>query len=165
MLAQHAEVKQKLLTCLSHINLVKAFVGKRDFRGAYGALKRSADVATIAAVLQAVVGMREAFTLDDVPDVAALCEVLLGGTDKQVATGLEVLRVQLKAFGGTIRETCAQAPARMGVDLQFEKRKDRCNIAKLALQGLSMKLGMVQRRADVGTSAHTSEVLAMINDL
>ncbi len=50
-----------------------------------------------------------------------------------IQAGLDAASLVQKAFGQLIRDTCSQA-ARVGVDLSFEQRRDKCMLARIALQ-------------------------------
>ena len=79
------------------------------------------------------------------------------GSAAQVDAGLGLLALLLAGFGEVIRSTCAQEAGR-GVDLMFEQRRQRCEAAKLALQGLGMKLGVLARKG--GAEGERARVLA-----
>ncbi len=48
------------------------------------------------------------------------------------------------SFHQLIRDTCSQA-ARVGVDLSFEQRREKCMTARISLQGLAPKLAHMSR--------------------
>eukprot|EP00955_Chlamydomonas_euryale_P070210 360685-Chlamydomonas_euryale.AAC.11 len=55
--------------------------------------------------------------------------------------------------------TCEQA-SRVGVDLSFEQRRERCMTARLALQGLAPKLGHAARNYAGSSLAYKAQDLA-----
>ena len=65
--------------------------------------------------------------------------------------GLEMASLLYKAFHQVIRDTCSQA-ARVGVDLSFEQRREKCMTARISLQGLAPKLAHASRQLPDGFS-------------
>lgn len=76
-------------------------------------------------------------------------QVLSSPSQRHASIGLEVVSLQLKAFAPVIRDTCSSA-ARMGIDLSFEQRREKCAAAKMALQGLVSKLSLMAHGGALG---------------
>lgn len=146
---QHEQLKNVLSTRLSQLSIVRSFCTRHDTRGALSALRRAGDPAIAAPTINILMQRRDALSLDHVPDFVPVLETILSSqSEKHLQTGLEVLSVLLKAFASIIRDTCS-APANRGVDLSFEKRREKCELVRMALQGLASKLGFMSRRDDV----------------
>ncbi len=73
--------------------------------------------------------------------------------------GLDLATMMYRAFHQIIRDTCSQA-ARVGVDLSFEQRREKCMTARISLQGLAPKLGHVARQLSDSTLAYKAQDLA-----
>lgn len=143
-IAASASLKAELSKQLSAVQVAKGFIGRGNMAGAYKSLSNSADPTAAAIVLDSVQGRKDAFELPSIESLVKVLEVLLSSSKEQHwSTSLDVLSLVLNGPGTVIRETCTAAP--IGVDLNFEQRKNRCVVAKLALQGLGMKLGVVAR--------------------
>lgn len=64
-----------------------------------------------------------------------------------------------RAFHQIIRDTCSQA-ARVGVDLSFEQRREKCMMARISLSGLSTNLAHVARQLSDSNLSYKAQDLA-----
>ncbi|KAI8471430.1 MAG: hypothetical protein J3K34DRAFT_417103 [Monoraphidium minutum] len=97
-------------------------------------------------LLAALKGRKDAFDVSSVEALVRALEVCLSAGPEHehaAAAALGALSLALRGPGTVIRETLGAAA--IGVDLSFEARRDKCAVAKLALQGLGMKLAVLAR--------------------
>ncbi|KIY98968.1 hypothetical protein MNEG_8991 [Monoraphidium neglectum] len=133
---------------LSTLQVARGFMARGNPEGAFKAAAQAGDPAAAAMLLEALQGRKDCFELAAAEALARALEVCLsGGPDHEHAASvaLGALSLALRGPGQVIRETLAAST--VGVDLSFEARRDKCLLAKLALQGLGLKLGVLARGA------------------
>ncbi|MEW5303309.1 MAG: hypothetical protein WDW36_006014 [Sanguina aurantia] len=157
-----------LMQRLSTAQMLRSFLGRGDVRGALACARRCGDVGAWSDLFVVLLARREVpFTLDLVADVVALADqVLSSPSQRHASVALEVVSLQLKAFGPVIRDTCSSA-ARMGIDLSFEQRREKCAAAKMALQGLVSKLSLMAHGGALGDAdvARAQDLAAQLSAL
>jgi hypothetical protein len=144
--------------------MLKEKLARQDIRGACSVAQVAADVGIDSELISRLPRHRQIFALEQLPQlVQPLQRVLAGGTDKQAEDALRLLMLVLNGFGDIIKSTCSQEGPR-GVDLEFENRRQRCEVAKMAIKGLEFSLAVLQRKS--GVVAHQSQaLLAQLQDL
>eukprot|EP00798_Chlamydomonas_sp_ICE-L_P005735 gene5735-6025_t len=142
--AAHDELLKSLGFRLSNLQMCRNFLKRGDVRGALSAARRCGDSSVGADLLAGMLSRRDSlFSLEAIPELVSVLEgVLVTPNEHHVRAGLEALTLANTAFGTLIRDTCSQA-ARVGVDLSFEQRRDKCMSARVAMQGLTSKLSHV----------------------
>jgi hypothetical protein len=96
-------------------------------------------------LLEAISSRADAFEVNSLEPLIKLTELLLGsGQEQQANVGLNVLQLVLKGPGQVVHDVC-NAPQPPGVDLSFETRRSKCQLLKMALEGLGLKLGVLSR--------------------
>lgn len=128
---------------------------KRKPPSALQVLKREGDAVVAASVLSALSSQREAFSLDNITELIAVCEMMLhSAVTDSMTTALDVLDLVLTAYSSVIRDTCRLATSHIGVDISYEQRRQKCQVALMAFNGLLPKLGFaVRREPALGASA------------
>jgi hypothetical protein len=149
VLGRHDQVKSALAFRLSNLQLSRNFLQRGDVRGAFSAARRCGDATVGADLLAGLLARRDvsqAITLDAVPEIVPVIEQVLSlPCDSHAQAGVDMACLLYKAFHQVIRDTCSQA-ARVGVDLSFEQRREKCMTARISLQGLAPKLATVSRQ-------------------
>jgi hypothetical protein len=149
---------------VNSLGMIKERLARQDIRGACSVVQVAADVGIDSELISRLPRHRQIFALEMLPLlVHPLQRVLAGGTEQQAEDALRLLMLVLNGFGEIIKSTCSQEGAR-GVDLEFENRRQRCEVAKMALKSLEFNLSVLQRKG--GVVAHQSQsLLAQLQDL
>jgi len=161
-------LKSDLSRSLSTLQVARGFVARGNVEGAYRAAAQAGDAPAAAMLLEALQSRKDAFDVSCTEALVRVLEVCLsggGGPDQEhaAAVALGVLGLTLRGAGAVIRETLAASA--IGVDLNFEARRDKCLVAKLALQGLGMKLGVLARGGPAGLAARAQQLAAELQTL
>lgn len=157
-MSQRPLLKSELARMVSGLQLAKGFIGRGNLEGAYKAVVSQGDVAVACMVVEAVQARQDAFELNSVEPLSKLLELLLAsGVEQQQSVGLSALSLVLRGPGHMIRDVC-NGPAPIGVDLSYEQRRNKCLLAKMALEGLGMKVGVLARAS--GPLAARAQLIA-----
>lgn len=163
--AYRPSLRSDLSRALSTLQIARGFVSRGNVEGAYRAAAQSGDAAAAAMLLEALQGRKDAFDVSSTEALARALEACLSGGPEHehaAAVALGALSLALRGPGQVIRETLGASA--IGVDLNFEARRDKCVVAKLALQGLGMKLGVLARGAGP-LAARAQQVAAELQSL
>ena len=141
----HPKIKHQLAVMASALQVAKGFISRGNMDGAYRAIGSHSDPALAAMLLEALQYRQDAFELSTVEPVIKLLELLLtSGHPQHTSIALNVLGCVLRGPGQVMRTTL-NAPGGIGCDLNFEQRRTKATLAKLALQGLQLRLGVLTR--------------------
>lgn len=85
--------------------------------------------------------------LDHCCQIVSCLQLLLASVHQAyVQTAVETALVLLKTFGEMIKQTCQRNETSVGVDLNFDERKSKCQTARHDLKELCLPLqGLVSR--------------------
>jgi hypothetical protein len=129
----------------SALQVAKGFISRGSMEGAYRAIASHSDPALAAMLLEALQYRPDAFDLATVEPVTKLLELLLtSGHPQHTAIALSVLGSVLRGPGQVMRDTL-KAVGGIGCDLSYEQRRSKATVAKLSLQGLQLRLGVLAR--------------------
>uniref|UniRef100_A0A7S3R0F2 Katanin p80 WD40 repeat-containing subunit B1 homolog n=1 Tax=Dunaliella tertiolecta TaxID=3047 RepID=A0A7S3R0F2_DUNTE len=137
--------KATLLGRLNGLQAAQSLLGRGDLRAAAMAARRHNDPAMAADMLQAAIarkGFGELLTLDSLPDLCPVLESVLAlQAPLQVEVALDTISLICHAYVSLILDHCGPHAAvpRMP-DLNFDLRKEKCELARVALRGLHTKL-------------------------
>jgi hypothetical protein len=138
-------LKLELSRMMSGLQVAKGFVSRGNLEGAYKSVLNQGDPALACMLLEAISSRADAFEVNSLEPLIKLTELLLGsGQEQQANVGLNVLQLVLKGPGQVVHDVC-NAPQPPGVDLSFETRRSKCQLLKMALEGLGLKLGVLSR--------------------
>lgn len=103
--------------------------------------------------------------LEHCPDLTQCLERLISATHKAYnQVGLDMAASLLGTFGDVIHQTCQQSVDRMGIDMMFEERRERCTRAKTSFKQLREPLQQLQGQNSVSDAAvtHLQEQIAAL---
>ncbi|XP_047069575.1 katanin p80 WD40 repeat-containing subunit B1 homolog KTN80.4-like [Lolium rigidum] len=134
---------------------------RNDIRGVFAAMEKMSDHAVSADMASVMMEKSEAITLDLCTTVLpVLSDLLESKTDRHVAVSLELVVKLVRTFGAVIHSTVSASPSCVGVDLQMEQRRERCNVCFIELEKVKNKLPFLTRRK--GQAANTAQELILV---
>mmetsp|Transcript_12525 Transcript_12525/g.27006 ORF Transcript_12525/g.27006 Transcript_12525/m.27006 type:complete len:729 (+) Transcript_12525:243-2429(+) len=145
VVAQHENFKAALSFRHNNLQMAHKFIQRHDMRGAMSHVRRCGDATVGADLLAGMISRRDyTCTLELVPDIVPVLEKVLSlPSDRHVQVALEMGNIIYKSFGQLIKDTCANQSR--AVDISYEQRLEKCNLARTALQGLATKLAHVAK--------------------
>lgn len=149
IMSRASEMRADMTSRVNTLQLAKGFLARSDTRGAVRHLARCQEPAAAADVLCVMLERRDAFALDDVPELCRIVSGILSlPAERQVKVGLQVVALLLTCFGSVIRDAAAAAARPNGVDLASEQRAARSAAARLAMQGVAAPVSLAGRMHD-----------------
>ncbi|GAB2284969.1 hypothetical protein Dimus_019424 [Dionaea muscipula] len=137
------------------LQIIHRYWDKNDVKGAISALEKMVDNGVLADVISFLTEKIDVVTLDICTALLPLLSSLLeSDMDRHVVTSLGLLIKLVRVFGSMIYSALS-APSSVGVDIEAEKRLERCNLCYMELEKVKRCLPSLMRRGgSVAKSAH-----------
>lgn len=91
--------------------------------------------------------------LEHCPALIQCLECLVAASHKSYITvGVNMASCLLRTFGDVVQQTCQQSSDRMGVDVMFDERRDRCMSVRNSFKELSKHLQQLQAQGLAGNA-------------
>ncbi|GJN26025.1 hypothetical protein PR202_gb13922 [Eleusine coracana subsp. coracana] len=149
------------LLIVQYYNIIHQMWNRNDVRGVISAMEKMCDHAVSADVASVLMEKSETITLDLCTSILPVAtELLESKTDRHLAVSLELLVKLIRTFGPVIHSTVSAGPSSVGVDLQAEQRRERCNLCFIELEKVKTKLPLLTRRK--GAVANAAQELTLV---
>ncbi|KAL5215447.1 hypothetical protein ABZP36_006848 [Zizania latifolia] len=146
---------------LTKLQIVHQMWQRNDIRGVIAAMEKMSDHAVSADMASVLTEKSETITLDLFTTILpVLTDLLESKTDRHLGVSLELLVKLIRTFGEVIHSTVSAGPSSVGVDLQAEQRRERCNLCFIELEKVKNKLPFLTRRK--GVVANTAQELSLV---
>ncbi|KAF7005306.1 hypothetical protein CFC21_020432 [Triticum aestivum] len=146
---------------LTKLQILHQMWQRNDIRGVFSALEKMSDHAVCADMASVLMEKSEAITLDLCTTILpVLADLLESKTDRHVAVSLELVVKLVRTFGPVIHSTVSVGPSSVGVDLEAEQRRERCNLCFIELEKVKNKLPSLMRRK--GAASNTAQELSLV---
>ncbi|KQJ85290.1 katanin p80 WD40 repeat-containing subunit B1 homolog isoform X2 [Brachypodium distachyon] len=146
---------------LTKLQILHQMWQRNDIRGVFAAMEKMSDHAVSADMAGALMEKGETITLDLCTTILpVLADLLESKTDRHVVVSLELVVKLVRTFGPVIHSTVSAGPSSVGVDLQMEQRRERCNLCFIELEKVKNKLQFLTRRK--GAVANTAQELSLV---
>ncbi|XP_006653028.2 katanin p80 WD40 repeat-containing subunit B1 homolog KTN80.4-like [Oryza brachyantha] len=161
LMEQHDLFLSSTRSRLTKLQIVHQMWQRNDIRGVIAAMEKMSDHAVSADVASVLMEKSETITLDLCTVILpVLTELLESKTDRHLGVSLELLVKLVRTFGSVIHSTVSAGPSSVGVDLQAEQRRERCNLCFIELEKVKNKLPSLSRRK--GAVANTAQELSLV---
>ncbi|GJN01317.1 hypothetical protein PR202_ga18576 [Eleusine coracana subsp. coracana] len=145
----------------SYSSIIHQMWNRNDVRGVISAMEKMCDHAVSADVASVLMEKSETITLDLCTSILPVAtELLESKTDRHLAVSLELLVKLIRTFGPVIHSTVSAGPSSVGVDLQAEQRRERCNLCFIELEKVKTKIPLLTRRK--GAVANAAQELTLV---
>ncbi|VAH54337.1 unnamed protein product [Triticum turgidum subsp. durum] len=146
---------------LTKLQILHQMWQRNDIRGVFSALEKMSDHAVCADMASVLMEKSEAITLDLCTCILpVLADLLESKTDRHLAVSLELVVKLVRTFGPVIHSTVSVGPSSVGVDLEAEQRRERCNLCFIELEKVKNKLPSLMRRK--GAASNTAQELSLV---
>ncbi|CAM0901727.1 unnamed protein product [Alopecurus aequalis] len=161
LLEEHDLFLSSTRSRLTKLQILHQMWQRNDIRGVFAAMEKMSDHAVSADMASILMEKSEAITLDLCTTILpVLSDILESKTDRHVAVSLELVVKLVRTFGPVIHSTVSAGPSSVGVDLQAEQRRERCNLCFVELEKVKNKLPFLTRRK--GQAANTAQELSLV---
>ncbi|KAF2936536.1 katanin p80 WD40 repeat-containing subunit B1 homolog KTN80.4 [Oryza sativa Japonica Group] len=161
LMEQHELFLSSTRSRLTKLQIVHQMWQRNDIRGIIAAMEKMSDHAVSADVASVLMEKSETITLDLCTVILpVLTDLLESKTDRHLGVSLELLVKLVRTFGSVIHSTVSAGPSSVGVDLQAEQRRERCNLCFIELEKVKNKLPFLSRRK--GAVANTAQELSLV---
>uniref|UniRef100_A0A0E0KWU3 Katanin p80 WD40 repeat-containing subunit B1 homolog n=1 Tax=Oryza punctata TaxID=4537 RepID=A0A0E0KWU3_ORYPU len=161
LMEQHELFLSSTRSRLTKLQIVHQMWQRNDIRGVIAAMEKMSDHAVSADVASVLMEKSETVTLDLCTVILpVLTDLLESKTDRHLGVSLELLVKLVRTFGSVIHSTVSAVPSSVGVDLQAEQRRERCNLCFIELEKVKNKLPFLSRRK--GAVANTAQELSLV---
>ncbi|KAK3141140.1 hypothetical protein QOZ80_4BG0330040 [Eleusine coracana subsp. coracana] len=161
LLEQHDLFLSSTRSRLTKLQIIHQMWNRNDVRGVISAMEKMCDHAVSADVASVLMEKSETITLDLCTSILPVAtELLESKTDRHLAVSLELLVKLIRTFGPVIHSTVSAGPSSVGVDLQAEQRRERCNLCFIELEKVKTKLPLLTRRK--GAVANAAQELTLV---
>ncbi|XP_008802561.2 katanin p80 WD40 repeat-containing subunit B1 homolog KTN80.4-like isoform X1 [Phoenix dactylifera] len=157
LMEQHQQFLNSAQTRLTKLQVVHRLWERNDIRGVIHAMEKMSDHAVSADVVSIWTERSDNITLDIFTCLLpVLTSLLESKMDRHLGISLEILLKLVRTFGLVIHSTLSAAPS-VGVDLQAEQRRERCNLCFIELEKAKHSLSTLTRRG--GSTAKAAQEL------
>uniref|UniRef100_A0A0D9WB68 Katanin p80 WD40 repeat-containing subunit B1 homolog n=1 Tax=Leersia perrieri TaxID=77586 RepID=A0A0D9WB68_9ORYZ len=161
LMEQHDMFLSSTRSRLTKLQIVHQMWQRNDMRGVIAAVEKMSDHAVSADMASVLMEKGETITLDLCTVILpVLTDLLESKTDRHLGVSLELLVKLVRTFGSVIHSTVSAGPSSVGVDLQAEQRRERCNLCFIELEKVKNKLPLLSRRK--GAVANTAQELSLV---
>ncbi|KAL5214430.1 hypothetical protein ABZP36_003582 [Zizania latifolia] len=161
LMEQHELFVSSTRSRLTKLQIVHQMWQRNDIRGVIAAMEKMSDHAVSADMASVLMEKSETITLDLCTSILpVLIDLLESKTDRHLGVSLELLVKLVRTFGQVIHSTVSAGPSSVGVDLQAEQRRERCNLCFIELEKVKNKLPFLTRRK--GAIANTAQELSLV---
>ncbi|KAB2624030.1 katanin p80 WD40 repeat-containing subunit B1-like protein [Pyrus ussuriensis x Pyrus communis] len=146
LLEKHNLFVGSMQSRLAKLQVVYRYWERNDVKAVLGAMEKMADHAVIADVVGIMTEKFDIVTLDICTCLLPLLTGLLeSNMDRHLGISLEMLLKLVRVFGSVIYSAIS-ASSSVGVDIEAEKRLERCNICFVELEKVKCCLPALTRR-------------------
>ncbi|RXH79026.1 hypothetical protein DVH24_040173 [Malus domestica] len=157
LLEKHNLFVGSMQSRLAKLQVVYRYWERNDVKAVLGAMEKMADHAVIADVVGIMTEKFDIVTLDICTCLLPLLTGLLeSNMDRHLGISLEMLLKLVRVFGSVIYSAIS-ASSSVGVDIEAEKRLERCNICFMELEKVKCSLPALTRRG--GSIAKSAQEL------
>ncbi|ONM12112.1 Katanin p80 WD40 repeat-containing subunit B1-like protein [Zea mays] len=130
---------------LMKLQIIHQMWERNDIRGVLSAMDRMGDHAVCADMASVLMEKSETITLDLCTSILpVVTDLLESKIDRHLVVALELLVKLVRTFGPMIHSTVSSGPC-VGVDLEAEQRRERCNLCFIELEKAKNKLPSLTR--------------------
>ncbi|CAI0416444.1 unnamed protein product [Linum tenue] len=150
----HDQFVSSMQSRLAKLQAVYRYWERNDVKGAISVMEKMADHAVVADVTSIIAEKIDVVTLDVCTYLLpVLTSLLESKMDRHLSISMELLVKLVRTFGTVIYSTIS-ASTTIGVDIEAERRMDRCNLCFVELEKVKRCLPSLARRGgSVGKSA------------
>ncbi|XP_070667085.1 katanin p80 WD40 repeat-containing subunit B1 homolog KTN80.3 isoform X4 [Malus domestica] len=153
LLEKHNLFVGSMQSRLAKLQVVYRYWERNDVKAVLGAMEKMADHAVIADVVGIMTEKFDIVTLDICTCLLPLLTGLLeSNMDRHLGISLEMLLKLVRVFGSVIYSAIS-ASSSVGVDIEAEKRLERCNICFMELEKVKCSLPALTRGGSIAKSA------------
>ncbi|KAK3422060.1 katanin p80 WD40 repeat-containing subunit B1 homolog KTN80.4 isoform X1 [Eucalyptus grandis] len=155
VMEHHDQFVGSMQSRLVKLQVVIGFWGRRDIKGAIGAMEKMADNSVLADVVSIMTEKIDTVTLDIFTCLLPLLNGLLeSDLDRHLSISLDILLKLVRVFGSMVY-SAVLASTPVGVDIEAEQRLERYNLCYVELERVKRCLPALTRRGgSVAKSAH-----------
>ncbi|CAN1325386.1 Katanin p80 WD40 repeat-containing subunit B1 homolog KTN80.4 [Linum perenne] len=150
----HGQFVSSMQSRLAKLQAVYRYWERNDVKGAISAMEKMADHAVLADVTSIITERIDIVTLDICTFLLPVLTCLLESKmDRHLSISMDLLLKLVRTFG-TMIYTTVSAATTVGVDIEAERRLERCNLCFVELEKVKRCLSTFTRRGgSVGKSA------------
>ncbi|KAJ8562926.1 hypothetical protein K7X08_031378 [Anisodus acutangulus] len=157
LMEQHNQFVGSMQSRLAKLQVVYQYWKRHDIKGAVSAMEKMADHAVLAELVSFLAEKNDIITLEICTCLLPLLTGLLDSKlDRHQDISLNMLLKLVKVFGSLICTTLS-TPTSVGVDIEAEKRMERCNLCFIELEKVKSWLPALSRRG--GSIAKSAQEL------
>ncbi|XP_047154234.1 katanin p80 WD40 repeat-containing subunit B1 homolog KTN80.4-like isoform X1 [Vigna umbellata] len=155
VMEQHDEFLSSMMARSAKLQMVFRCWERNDVNEVIGIMTKMDDHAVIADVVSIILEKIDIITLDICTGLLPLLtDLLQSEMERHQGISLEMLLKLVRIFGSVIYSTVS-APLPVGVDIEAEKRLERCNLCFPELEKVKRFLPSLSRRGgSIAKSAH-----------
>ncbi|XP_056164483.1 katanin p80 WD40 repeat-containing subunit B1 homolog KTN80.4 isoform X2 [Syzygium oleosum] len=154
VMERHDQFVGSMQSRLAKLQVVNGFWGRKDIKGAIGAMEKMADNSVLADVVSIVTEKIDMVTLDIFTCLLPLLNGLLeSDLDRYLSISLDILLKLVRVFGSMVY-SAVLASTPVGVDIEAEQRLERYNLCYIELERVKRCLPALTRGGSVAKSAH-----------
>ncbi|MCD7457341.1 hypothetical protein HAX54_034891 [Datura stramonium] len=157
LMEQHNEFVGSMQSRLAKLQVVYQYWQRHDIKGAISVMEKMADHAVLSELVSFLAEKDDIITLEICTCILPLLTGLLESKlDRHQDISLNMLLKLVKVFGSLIY-TSLSTPTSVGVDIEAEKRMERCNLCFVELEKVKSCLPALSRRG--GSIAKSAQEL------
>ncbi|TKW23886.1 hypothetical protein SEVIR_3G016300v4 [Setaria viridis] len=161
LMEQHELFLSSTRSRLTKLQIIHQMWVRNDIRGVLSAMEKMCDHAVSADMASVLMEKSETITLDLCTSILpVVTDLLESKTDRHLGVSLELLVKLVRTFGPMIHSTVSAGPSSVGVDLEAEQRRERCNLCFIELEKVKNKLPFLTRRK--GAVANAAQELTLV---
>ncbi|CAL5029252.1 unnamed protein product [Urochloa decumbens] len=161
LMEQHDLFLSSTRSRLTKLQIIHQMWVRNDIRGVLSAMEKMCDHAVSADMASVLMEKSEMITLDLCTSILpVVTDLLESKTDRHLGVSLELLVKLVRTFGPMIHSTVSSGPSSVGVDLEAEQRRERCNLCFIELEKAKNKLPFLTRRK--GAVANAAQELTLV---
>nr|CAB3486175.1 unnamed protein product [Digitaria exilis] len=146
LMDQHELFLSSTRSRLTKLQIIHQMWARNDIRGVLSAMEKMCDHAVSADMASVLMEKSETITLDLCTSLLpVVTDLLESKTDRHLGVSLELLVKLVRTFGPMIHSTVSAGPSSVGVDLEAEQRRERCNLCFIELEKVKNKLPFLTR--------------------
>ncbi|XP_061337361.1 katanin p80 WD40 repeat-containing subunit B1 homolog KTN80.4-like isoform X2 [Gastrolobium bilobum] len=155
MMEQHDQFLSSMQARSAKLQVVFRCWERNGVKEVIGTMAKMDDHAVIADVVSIIMEKIDIVTLEIFSGLLPLLtDLLQSEMDRYLGTSLEMLLKLVRIFGSVIYSTLSATPS-VGVDIEAEKRLERCNLCFIELEKVKRLLPSLMRRGgSIAKSAH-----------
>ncbi|OEL15343.1 Katanin p80 WD40 repeat-containing subunit B1-like protein [Dichanthelium oligosanthes] len=161
LMEQHDLFLSSTRSRLTKLQIIHQMWVRNDIRGVLSAMEKMCDHAVSADIASVLMEKTETITLDLCTSILpVITDLLESKTDRHLGVSLELLVKLVRTFGPMIHSTVSAGPSSVGVDLEAEQRRERCNLCFIELEKVKNKLPLLTRIK--GAVANAAQELTLV---